>query len=79
MNVRLKVSTMVPTPTLTASASSSAINASDNPEICWRLSAQNQTASARCAVFWPERQHQFKNRGQAQRRTQQQGGEHGKP
>ena len=44
---------MVPTPTLTASASNSAISASDNPESCWRLSAQNQTASGRRALRWP--------------------------
>ena len=36
---------MVATPTFTASASSSAIKASESPEICWRLSAQNQRAS----------------------------------
>jgi hypothetical protein len=33
-NVRLKLSTMVPTPTLTASASNSAIKASDSPDNC---------------------------------------------
>jgi hypothetical protein len=52
-NVRLKVSTMVPTPTLTASASNSAIKASDNPDNCWRLSAQNHAASAPSALRWP--------------------------
>jgi len=43
--VREKLSTMVPTPTLTASASSSAISANERPESCWRLSAQNQVLS----------------------------------
>ena len=32
---------MVPTPALAASASSSAISASDRPGSCWRVSAQN--------------------------------------
>ena len=69
---------MVPTPTLTASASNSAISASDNPESCWRLSAQNQTASARRALLLAERQHHFQDRRQDQRRAEQQRREHGK-
>ena len=44
---------MVATPTLTASASNSAISASDSPESCWRLSAQNQEASAPDALRSP--------------------------
>src|ERR1044072_8544039 len=44
-----KLSTMVLTPTLTASASSSAIKASDNPDNCCRLSAQHHRQSERGA------------------------------
>ena len=69
---------MVPTPTLTASASNSAISASDNPESCWRLSAQNQTASGRRALRWPSDSTQFQHRRQDQRRAEQQRREHGK-
>src|SRR3954467_6762027 len=53
VNVLLKLSTMVLTPTLTANASSSAIRASDNPDNCCRLSAQNHAASGRRALRWP--------------------------
>ena len=45
---------MVATPTLTASASSSAISASDKPESCCRPSAQNQTLSAPCEARSPK-------------------------
>ena len=44
---------MVPTPTLTASASNSAISASDKPDSCWRLSAQNQTDSGASPLACP--------------------------
>ena len=69
---------MVPTPTLTASASSSAISASDSPDSCWRLSAQNQTPSGRRAHALAERQHEFQKHRQDQRRAEQQRREHGK-
>ena len=76
--MRLKVSTMVPTPTLTASASNSAIRASDNPDSCWRLSAQNQTPSALPRIALAERQHDFEQRGQDQRGAEQHRREHRK-
>ena len=70
---------MVATPTLTASASNSAISASDNPESCWRLSAQNQDVSAPFAPRSPSDKNEFEDRGQDQRRAEQQCGEHAKP
>src|SRR5690349_17115153 len=59
---------MVETPTLTASASSSAIKASDRPDSCWRLSPLPLT----------KRQHEFEKHRQDQRRAQHQRREHGK-
>ena len=54
---------MVETPTLTASASSSAISASDSPDSCWRLSAQNQTLTGAPRIALAERQREFQNIG----------------
>jgi hypothetical protein len=63
---------------LTASASNSAISASDNPDICWRLSAQNQTGKRFSRVALAERQHEFQQHRQDQRSTKQHRCEHGK-
>ena len=48
-----KLPTMVPTPTLTESASSSAISASEKPDNCWRLSAHAHSAIGARAIRSP--------------------------
>ena len=53
--VRSKLPTMLDTPTFTASASSSAISASDRPESCCRASAKNHCESGPRAAFSPNR------------------------
>ena len=78
MKVFSKLPTIVPTPTLTASASSSAISASDRPDSCWRLSAQAHSATGRREACSPSAQHDAEQQRQQQRRAEQDSGEHGK-
>jgi hypothetical protein len=68
VKVSRKLDTIVPTPMLAASASRSAISASDRPGSCWRVSAQNQVA------IGPRRPGARAPEGKPERRGQEQGG-----